>query len=55
MMLDWLGQGAKAERIEEAVEWSLSKGLKTPDLGGSCSTKDVTEAIVTKLEEADQS
>ena len=55
MMLDWLGQGAKAERIEEAVEWSLSQGLKTPDLGGSCSTKDVTAAIVKRLEEADRS
>jgi methanogen homoisocitrate dehydrogenase len=45
MMMDWLGHPEMAKRIGLAVQMSLDKGLKTPDLGGSCYTKEVTEAV----------
>jgi methanogen homoisocitrate dehydrogenase len=45
MMMDWLGHPDIAKRIDLAVQMSLDKGLKTPDLGGSCHTKEVTEAV----------
>lgn len=49
MMMDWLGFSKEAGRIEAAVKWSLDQGISTPDLGGCCSTKDVTEKIVGRL------
>lgn len=49
MMLEWLGDGRTAVRIEEAVEWSLQHGIRTPDLGGGCTTSEVTEAIIERL------
>ncbi|HOO55158.1 MAG TPA: isocitrate/isopropylmalate dehydrogenase family protein [Methanothrix sp.] len=49
MMLEWFGEAGKAKIIEEAVEWALAQGITTPDLGGSCSTKDVAEAISKRL------
>jgi methanogen homoisocitrate dehydrogenase len=45
MMVDWLGEQEVAERIEEAVGRTLQQGIRTPDLGGSCSTREMTEAI----------
>lgn len=45
LMMDWLGHPEVAKRIEEAVHWTLVQGAKTPDLGGSCSTLDMTKAI----------
>jgi len=49
MMLEWFGEAGKARMIEEAVEWALAHGIATPDLGGSCSTKEVAEAISKRL------
>ncbi|MHC1632032.1 MAG: isocitrate/isopropylmalate dehydrogenase family protein [Methanotrichaceae archaeon] len=46
MMLEWFGETDKANRIEEAVIWALKNEIKTPDLGGIYTTKEVTEAIV---------
>ena len=45
MMMEWLEDASLARRIETAVSWALETGKKTPDLGGSCGTKEVTEAI----------
>jgi methanogen homoisocitrate dehydrogenase len=45
MMAEWLGQPLVAARIEEAVGRALQEGIRTPDLGGSCSTWEMTEAI----------
>jgi methanogen homoisocitrate dehydrogenase len=45
MMAEWLGQPQAAGRIEEAVAQALQGGIKTPDLGGSFSTREVTRAI----------
>ena len=49
MMMQWLGEPEKAQRIEAAVQWALARGARTPDLGGSCRTAEVTEAVVKNL------
>ena len=50
MMLDYLGENGWAERIEKAVITVLEEGkVLTPDLGGSSSTKQVTDAIIKAL------
>jgi len=50
MMLDYLGENRWAERIEKAVVTVLEEGkVLTPDLGGSSSTKQVTDAIIKAL------
>jgi methanogen homoisocitrate dehydrogenase len=50
MMMEWLGEAQMARRIETAVQWALERGRKTPDLGGSCRTKEVTAAVACYLE-----
>ncbi len=51
MMLDYLGEDRWAERVEKAVVTVLKEEKHlTPDLGGSSTTSDVTEAIVSALE-----
>lgn len=49
MMMDWFGEAQKAKKIEEAVVWSLERGITTPDLDGCQTTKIVTEAIASYL------
>ncbi|NMB85630.1 MAG: Homoisocitrate dehydrogenase [Methanosaeta sp. PtaB.Bin018] len=50
MMMEWMGETEKATRIEAAVQWALDNDIKTPDLGGGCSTEDVTNAVADYLE-----
>jgi isopropylmalate/isohomocitrate dehydrogenase-like protein len=50
MMLDYLGENKWAERIENAIITVLEEGkVLTPDLGGSSSTKQITDAIIKAL------
>ena len=49
MMMQWLGEPEKARRIEAAVQKVLAEGAKTPDLGGSSKTANVTKAVVENL------
>ena len=50
MMLEYLGEKSWAERIENAVVSLLKEGkVLTPDLGGSSSTTQVTDAIIEDL------
>ena len=50
MMLNYLGENRWAERVEKAVVSVLEDGkVLTPDLGGSSSTKQVTDAIIDAL------
>jgi methanogen homoisocitrate dehydrogenase len=48
MMLEWMGNIEDAGLIVKAMDSVLQQGIMTPDLGGSYSTKDVSDAI-TKL------
>jgi isopropylmalate/isohomocitrate dehydrogenase-like protein len=53
MMLDYLGEDKWAERVENAVVTVLKEGKQlTPDLGGSSTTSEVTEAIIAVLEKS---
>jgi isopropylmalate/isohomocitrate dehydrogenase-like protein len=51
MMLDYLGEDKWAEHVENAVMIVLRKKKHlTPDLGGTSTTHEVTEAIIDALE-----
>jgi len=53
MMLDYLGEDKWAEQVENAVVTVLKEGKQlTPDLGGSSTTSEVTEAIIAVLEKS---
>jgi 3-isopropylmalate dehydrogenase len=49
MLLEHLGYDEEAADVRSAVEGVLADGPRTPDLGGSASTEDVTAAIVDRL------
>ncbi len=49
MMLDFFGEKELGSRLLTAIEDTLESGVKTPDLGGTATTQDVTEAIITHL------
>lgn len=50
MMLEWLGEYEAARRVENAVEKVLSEGkVKTYDLGGTATTRDMGNAIIEKV------
>jgi tartrate dehydrogenase/decarboxylase/D-malate dehydrogenase len=46
MLLDFYGMTELGDRIMDAIEQTLVKGIKTPDLGGRASTTEVGDAIV---------
>jgi len=49
MMLDWLGEAAKAKLIEDAVAEVIAEGkVRTYDMGGSATTIDMAQAIADK-------
>ena len=50
MMLRYsLGQPEAADRIEVAVAAALAKGARSPDLGGSMSTREMGDAVLAAL------
>jgi isocitrate dehydrogenase (NAD+) len=50
LMMQYLGEGAVAARIEGAIARVVSeKGLLTRDLGGSATTTEFTEALVSEI------
>jgi tartrate dehydrogenase/decarboxylase/D-malate dehydrogenase len=50
MMLDFLGEAQAAEVVNKAVASCLADGLvKTPDLGGTSTTKDIGEDIAARV------
>lgn len=48
-MLEWLGEKEAGEQLMEAVEAVCVDGIKTKDLGGSATTKEVTDAVVKRI------
>lgn len=47
LMLEWLGYGDQARVVEDAVCHVLSEGkIRTADIGGSSTTSEVGDAIV---------
>ena len=50
MMLDWLGEGEKAERLGKATARVIADGkVRTYDMGGSATTFEMAEAIASEL------
>ncbi len=50
MMLDWLGESAKAERVERAVAAVIREGkVRTYDMGGSSGTLEMGEAVARRV------
>lgn len=45
MMLDHLGEHAASARLMRGIEAATARGVLTPDLGGTATTKDVTAAV----------
>ena len=48
-MLSWLGEEESATRLMECVERVCEVGVKTRDLGGLATTKEVTEAVCAEI------
>ena len=52
-MVRWLGKGEldkTADQLMDAIENVSDRGVRTKDMGGSASTKEVTEAICKEVE-----
>jgi 3-isopropylmalate dehydrogenase len=49
MLRHGLGMEAQAAAVESAVERALAEGLRTPDLGGTATTADATQAVLKHL------
>jgi isocitrate/isopropylmalate dehydrogenase len=50
MMLDYLGEKDMARRVERAITEVLLEGkIRTYDLGGTSSTREMGEAIAQKI------
>ncbi|MEJ6391234.1 tartrate dehydrogenase [Gymnodinialimonas ulvae] len=45
-MLEHLGEAKAAERLMSAVQRVCAEGIVTPDIGGTATTKQVTEAVM---------
>jgi len=51
LMLEYIGENPAAKRITNAIQAVLEKGEKlTRDLGGTATTTEITEAIISELE-----
>jgi tartrate dehydrogenase/decarboxylase/D-malate dehydrogenase len=49
LMLDHLGLPEESARVMRAIEATTSAGTLTPDLGGTCTTRQVTDAVIASL------
>jgi tartrate dehydrogenase/decarboxylase/D-malate dehydrogenase len=49
-MLDHLGEGEAAAHLMRAIERVTEAGITTPDLGGTATTQEVTEAVCKAIE-----
>jgi isocitrate/isopropylmalate dehydrogenase len=46
LMLEQLGHPEAARDLERAVKQTLTKGVRTPDIGGKATTKEVAAAVL---------
>ena len=49
-MLTWLGQKKAADQLLEIVEAVCETGIMTPDLGGTATTIEVTNAVCAEIQ-----
>jgi tartrate dehydrogenase/decarboxylase/D-malate dehydrogenase len=45
-MLEHLGEEACSQRLMAAIEKACEAGIMTPDVGGTATTREVTEAVI---------
>jgi tartrate dehydrogenase/decarboxylase/D-malate dehydrogenase len=45
LMLEHLGEASASARLVSAMEEVLASGVRTPDLGGTQGTEQVTDAV----------
>jgi 3-isopropylmalate dehydrogenase len=50
LLLYSLNMPTKSTLIEAAVEIVIESGIRTPDIGGKSSTKEVGDAVAAELE-----
>ena len=48
-MLEHLGEMASARRLMAAIERVTAQGILTPDVGGTATTRDVTDAMIAAI------
>jgi len=51
LMLEHLGWGEEARRIESAARWAVDNDRTTPDIGGRLGTREVGDAIAARLKD----
>lgn len=51
-MLEHLGEPKAAARLMAAVEAVAAKGIRTPDIGGTATTQQVTDAVCEEIRRA---
>lgn len=49
MLLEFLGENAIASKLHSSISSVLLKGIKTSDLGGSATTTEFTQAVITQV------
>ena len=49
LLLKYVGERPGATEVEQAVQKTLSDGIKTPDLGGTATTDEVGRAVLRNL------
>ncbi|MCX6909720.1 MAG: tartrate dehydrogenase [Verrucomicrobia bacterium] len=49
LMLEWFGEPSLAARLVTTIEDTLEAGVKTPDLGGRATTREVSDAVIARL------
>ena len=49
MMLDYLNETESSQRLRQSVETCIAERLVTPDLGGSLTTHEMTQSVISYL------
>ncbi|MBI5222885.1 isocitrate/isopropylmalate dehydrogenase family protein [Candidatus Micrarchaeota archaeon] len=49
MMLEYLGHSAEAKQLENAIDATYEKGIKTKDVGGTAKTSEMIQNIIKEL------
>lgn len=49
LMLDHFGLPAEATRLRDAIDATAAAGIRTPDVGGTAKTTEITDAVVAEL------
>lgn len=55
LMLDHLGLHTESQQLLQAIDATTREGKLTPDLGGTCTTAEVTDALLSNLKQIQNS